>query len=185
MGIITFNILWMIYNSLLALLPVLFAVIAFKQKRSFPLRLLFFFLWLLFLPNTTYLLTDITHFFNQSYLVPFQYLFLLIFEYTLLFSVGIFTFFASLYLFEQYIHRHSHNKVWTPVIAVFAVNFLISIGIMMGRIQRTNSWDIFANPVRVLSDLSYVVQTQSILLFIFPFWILLTALYYILKRMAG
>lgn len=185
MGIIIFNSAWMAYNSLLALLPVLFAVIAFKQKRSFPLRLLFFFLWILFLPNTTYLLTDITHFFNQSYLVPSLYLVLLIAEYTLLFSVGIFTFFASLHFFEEYVHKHSHNKVWSPVVAVFAVNLLISIGVMMGRIQRTNSWEIVTNPVRVLSDLSYVLQTESILLFIFPFWILLTALYYILKRMAG
>lgn len=185
MGIIEFNLVWMAYNSCLATIVVVLAIATFNRKHSLLVTSLLFILWILFLPNTVYILTDVTHFFTQSNQLSFNLLFLLVVEYTLLISVGIFTFFLCIFLFERFVKQHSlvKNKRWTPVIAVFAINLLVSIGVMMGRIQRTNSWDVVLNPFRVFVDLSYVLQSTSILLFIFPFWILITALYYILKRL--
>lgn len=185
MEIILDNAVWMTYNSLLTFIAVILAVSTFSRKHSIWVTAFLFCLWLLFFPNTIYVLTDFTHFFNQSEKMSSALLFLLVFEYTALFSVGIFTFFVCIYLFEKFVKNHSliKNKMWTPFVAVLGINLLVSIGVMMGRVQRTNSWDVVTNPFKVIIDLSYVLQSYEIMVFIFPFWILITAMYYILKKL--
>ena len=184
MPILIFNLIWMIYNCLLALFAVIFGYLAFVKGKTF-FRPLWMILWLIFLPNTIYILTDFSHFFEQSPQVPNLLLPLLLFEYVLLFAVGIVTFFASIFLFDSYLH-HLHgikNKHWTPFVFIAIINLLTSIGVMMGRLQRTNSWEVFTNPLRVLFDFSVVISNPRTMVFIFTFSILTTTLYYILKHL--
>lgn len=185
MDILYFNGLWMTYNSVLALLAVIFGYYGFQKKLDF-FRIILIFLWLLFLPNTVYVLTDITHFFDQYNKVATILLPFLALEYILLCSFGIFTYFVSMHMLENFLvhNKHVKNEHWSPFVIIVAINFLVGIAVMMGRIQRTNSWEVITNPLRVLVDLSYVLTTNEILFFIFPFWILTTALYYTLKRVA-
>src|SRR5688500_5180777 len=64
MGILMHNISWMAFNIALALIPVILGLLMFYIKWK-PLRLLISIIWLSFLPNTLYLLTDLMHISND------------------------------------------------------------------------------------------------------------------------
>jgi uncharacterized membrane protein len=64
MGVFLFNIDWMSFNVMLALLAVLFGFF-FMQAKGKILQYLFGMLWFFFLPNTIYLYTDLQHILQQ------------------------------------------------------------------------------------------------------------------------
>lgn len=105
-------------------------------------------LWLLFLPNAPYLMTDL------KYLrlidgAPFWFD-------AVMASTAAFTGVAlgsiSLVLVHSAARRYfSALRVW---IGVWAVLGLSSVGVFLGRVQRFNSWDIFTDPQPILADLA-------------------------------
>lgn len=182
MDIVIFNGLWMTYNILLSVLPLLFGMMAFRKTEGYQ-TVIFGFLWLIFLPNTIYLLTDFTHLPNQFYQVSNIFKPVITLQFVVLFGIGIITYFKSLSLFHHYLisSKVLTNKVWTPTVIIIGVNFLVAIAVTMGRIYRTNSWEVFTNPVRVVSDFFSVIYTVEVFLFVLVFWVLSNALYFLLK----
>lgn len=186
MPIILDNAVWMPYNLLLAFVPLVLAYLGFVKKYSIRVRLLIWGLWLLFLPNAIYVLTDILHFGGQVSQIPVELWFWLVLEYLLLYAVGILCYFGSMYLFEKYIFKQKWVRR-NPVIGVVLVsglNLLMVIGVMMGRFQRTNSWDVFYQPVRVINDFVVVLRNIEVVYMMVIFWLLVTMLYFLLKRLA-
>ena len=95
------NINWTSLNILLACLGVLFGLL-FVYTRNWWLKMPLFILWLLFVPNTIYLVTDLQHFPRQFYAattwIEQTVLFI---QYCLLFAFGIVTYLFGMYPLQR------------------------------------------------------------------------------------
>lgn len=143
---------WMDWNLFLAWLPALGACAAYNLSRlrsrlCWPLILGFSTLWLLFLPNAPYLVTDIIHL--QSYpSVPLWY------DLVLLVAAawtGSFLGLVSLFLMQSMVRNVAGKTAsWIFVAAVMA---LTGFGIYFGRVLRWNSWDLLFRPSGMIAEM--------------------------------
>jgi uncharacterized membrane protein len=105
-------------------------------------------LWLIFLPNTWYVMTDFLHILplgevSQLYDIAMV---------SSLVITGFMLGFASLYLVHLELRkRMSENK---STLIVVLVILLSSFGIYLGRDLRWNSWDVITNPSSVILNVS-------------------------------
>jgi uncharacterized membrane protein len=138
------NLVW---NVFLAWLPLGFALAA---ARCAPWRGRFWawaILWLLFLPNSPYLVTDLVHL-KPRLPVPFWFDILLVQWFV---STGLFLGFLSLFLMHRLVSRsHGYRLGWGFTVVVIA---LTGFGIYLGRFERWNSWDLFVNPLALTADI--------------------------------
>lgn len=151
---------WLVWNLFLAWLPVLGAFTAYNLHR-WPTRMRwlpifgFAFLWLLFLPNAPYLITDIIHL-KQSGRVPLWYdlITLVAFAWT-----GSFLGLVSLFLMQDLVRRIMGRLAsWLFVIGVLVLN---GFGVYFGRFLRWNSWDALFRPSSLISELLNGLQNPS------------------------
>lgn len=150
---------WLIWNLFLAWIPFVLAIALYDRHRAgaralslVPLGAL----WLLFLPNAPYLLTDFKHL-SPSLSVP---LWVDVVVFAAPAWTGLMLGFLSLYLVQAVVRQRAGARVaWAAAIAVLGLS---SFGIYLGRVLRWNSWDVLANP-GILSDLgSIVVEPRAI-----------------------
>ena len=143
----------LIWNLFLAWIPFGLAILIYDRHRAGtrPLRLLpLAALWLLFLPNAPYILTDFKHL-VPSPVVPLWVDVVVIAAPA---WTGMLLGFLSLYLMQAVVRNLAGSRVaWTAAVAVLG---LASFGIYLGRVLRWNSWDVLANP-HVLADLGGVL----------------------------
>jgi uncharacterized membrane protein len=145
---------FLLWNMFLAWIPPVLAGLAervFQRKKGGARAFLLFLLgtaWLLFFPNSPYVVTDIVHLTvkKQAYFERGNYTFeywydavvLLSFSWTCLLLGA-----ASLYRFQSMIMRANNKAVsWCFVIAV---SLLGAYGILLGRKYRLNSWDVLGD----------------------------------------
>ena len=153
----------LIWNMMLALIAYDFAVLTryFKQAWLFPIL---FILWLVFYPNTFYMITDIVHMhwvgdtlWNRASLHLFM-----VFVPSILF--GIYCGIESwLILLERF-----KFSWWTELLATLVLSVISSMAIYIGRYDRLNTWDIVSNPGQVVQKLLETFQRER-LLFILGF----------------
>lgn len=105
-------------------------------------------LWLFFLPNTWYVLTDFIHVYPTGEISELFDIILIGTLTTVGFALG----FTSLYL----VHRELIRKVglWRSFLLIEAVILISSYAIYLGRVLRWNSWDVIANPGGVIVNVS-------------------------------
>lgn len=142
------NLVW---NLFLAWIPFVLAyiiyVLSWKRALLYIIVPVFSLLWLIFLPNAPYLLTDLQHLNQPTTNVPLWYdvLLMIWFSWT-----GMLLGVISLYLMHEVIIRAFGKTLgW---LFVFIVSALSSIGIYLGRFLRWNSWDILQAPRDVIRD---------------------------------
>jgi uncharacterized membrane protein len=149
----------LIWNLVLAWIPFGLAIVLYDRHRAgarlislVPLAAL----WLLFLPNALYIITDFKHL-VPSPVVPIWVDIVVIAGPA---WTGMLLGFLSLYLVQSVLRQLAGPRVaWVAAVAVIGLS---SFGIYLGRILRWNSWDVIANP-RILSDLgSIVVDPRAI-----------------------
>lgn len=139
-------------NLLLAWSSLLFAWLLLKQLDSKPWLswsgIALTILWLFFLPNSWYVLTDFLHVqetgeINQLYDIAMM---------SVLVFCGFTLGFTSLYL----IHCELRKRLSTLFsgAAVVIILLLSSFAIYLGRILRWNSWDVVTNPSGVILNVS-------------------------------
>ncbi len=178
MNVLFENVSWMTYNISLGIIAVVLGWFALKS-RSKGLRLLFSFAWLLFIPNTIYMITDVTHFPQQF--TPQEGLFktIIFLQYTFLFFWSVETFVIGLYPMEKLFleFKGAYRKIEASAFVV-VVNFIIALGVVVGRVQRANSWDVILNPNKVIADTLALFYSHDLLLLIFFFWILNNVVYF-------
>lgn len=181
MSLLELNAYWMIYNISLAIVAVACGWAALNARTTI-LRITLLLLWLLFVPNTLYLLSDFFHFFQQLIKVNGFDKVTLFFEYFVVVTFGILSFVAGEYPFEQLIKTTKLLK--TPrqkKIAFVATQFIIAFGIVMGRVERTHSWEVFSNPLKVLHDAYVVITSPTLMLFVITTGIVGNIVYFFLK----
>lgn len=139
---------FMVWNLFLAWVPYLCSLAALALYRRHPLaRGLAFLpaaLWLAFLPNAPYMVTDLLHL-DPRPPVPYWYDVGLLASFVL---TGLFLAFASLRVMQSIADRIGGRVVgWLFVIATLGLS---GFGIYLGRFMKLNSWDIVAQPDDVL-----------------------------------
>jgi uncharacterized membrane protein len=142
------NLIW---NLFLAWLPLGFAFCADYFRASRWRFLLCALLWLLFIPNSPYLMTDMMHL-RPRWPVPLWFDIVLVQSFVL---TGLLLGFLSLYLMHRLVtHRYGWRYGW---LFTFLVLSMTALGIYLGRFQRWNSWDLFINPIALLADIWDVI----------------------------
>jgi uncharacterized membrane protein len=144
----SFCYLFLLWNIFLAFVPLKVSMQLKKESalqfRSTTLLIC----WLLFFPNSLYLITDLIHL-EQRQNVPVWYDAVLLYVCA---SVGLIIAFISLYEVELFLTGKMKNNIKNTVI-VFCL-FLGSFGVYLGRFLRWNSWDVIFNPVRITKGIA-------------------------------
>ncbi|MEM9143715.1 MAG: DUF1361 domain-containing protein [Bacteroidota bacterium] len=112
----------------------------FWRKHS-AMQLFLFCSWLLFLPNSPYIITDLVHLHNEHSILVWLDLFL-VFVFALL---GLLFGLLSLMDMHDFIQIRLSRKATALAIAVLC--FLCGYGVYLGRFLRFNSWDILTKPL--------------------------------------
>lgn len=172
MNYFLYTIAWMSWNIFLALIPLLIVWLILKYKNS-VVRLLMAILWLLFFPNTLYLLTDLRHIPKVLLRLTGIELYLSLFMFLILVVLGILTYIYSVYPLEKKFLRNNEFKY----IIIFGLNLLNSFGLVLGRIFRYNSWDAFIKPLSILHTSIEVLLSPYYLLYILIFSIISSFIY--------
>ncbi len=184
MSIISFNAIWMTLNICLAFIAVVCGWLTLKLSAK-PLKIFFLFAWLLFIPNTIYMVTDILHFQGQFAVVLGIDKVILILEYFVLVLLGPITFVLAMYPIEQAARKH-HKKLrdkTTITTTLIVINFIIAFGVVIGRVQRTNSWEVFTNTQKVIQDSIHTITSKELLLLVIFFGLVNNIVYFSFRKL--
>ena len=141
---------FLFWNLILAWIPLVVALVIYdRYRRGTPVARLApaLVLWLLFLPNAPYIVTDFVHL-SDATAAPlwFQGIELSAYAWT-----GMLLGFVSLYLVHAVVrHRFGASAGWA---GAFGVLMLVSAGVYLGRVKRWNSWDLLTRPGSRLAEL--------------------------------
>lgn len=157
------NLSWMSFNLFLALLGVVFAWFFYYSRKPF-FSFIFFILWVLFIPNTIYLITDLQHLPVQWIKVDLLPKLILLIEYIGLAIIGIITFIVSMYPVDKVFSEfHLKKKPEAKFMILVFVNLFISFALVLGKYQRTHSWYVFSDFPKVSSDVTIILKTPELL----------------------
>ncbi len=162
--------LFLVWNLFLAWMPLAAAWLVLRLPGWLP-RLAAGALWLLFLPNAPYILTDLLHL-GRAPGAPlwFDLLLLLVYAFT-----GLLLGFVSLALLHSAVAgRFGPAAGWLFAIVSLALS---SYGVYVGRFLRWNSWDLLVRPAAVLGDTARQLADPRPWLFSLAFAGLLIASY--------
>jgi uncharacterized membrane protein len=139
-------------NLILAWICLLIAWITSRQLKlrrwSSWQNLALTFLWLIFLPNAWYVLTDIVHIFPNGEVSQIYDIVLMSLLSLTGFSLGL----ASLFLIHtELLKRLSSNRSYLLIEIAIALS---SFAVYLGRDLRWNSWDVIKNPGGVIVNVS-------------------------------
>ncbi len=146
----SFRYIFLMWNLFLAWIPFqLSLVISSAAQKNKWIKYFLLAAWLLFFPNALYIITDLMHLGEGDSNAPLWFDAILLFTSSV---TGLIMAFISLYYVEQYLRKNVKAKHVNKL--VVAVLFLGSFGVYLGRFLRWNSWDILANPVSLLIEVS-------------------------------
>jgi uncharacterized membrane protein len=139
------------------------------------------FAWLLFIPNSFYIITDLFHL-EERAVIP------LWFDLALIFSFawnGLLMGILSVRQMEKILET---KWKWSEIVFVYPVMLLNSLGIYIGRYLRYNSWDIVSNPFGLSEDVLYLISHPIRNRFdwsmIFCFSVFMTLIYLTIKKVS-
>ena len=147
-----YSFLYFIWNLFLSWVPLALSITLIyilKNKLWSSWSALFFsFVWLIFIPNSFYMISDFVHLIE----VPTNYLLYFVIAFTAIIYSASINGYISLYL----IHRELKKRLrpGTSWLVVAIICLISSYAIYIGRVLRWNSWDILINPGGVLFDVS-------------------------------
>ena len=179
--------IFLAWNLFLAYIPYLItaSMAEYPSRMNNRLvRLPLYFLWLLFIPNSFYILTDLFHLVDryQDGGIP-QW-----FDLALLLSFG----WNGLLLGVLSVRQMGKflgvtSSLRKEILFLYPVMWLSSLGIYIGRYLRYNSWDLVTDPFQLMRDIIVMIvhplRHQFAWDMIFCFSILMTLFYLMLKRM--
>lgn len=140
--------LFLNWNLFLAWIPLLLTTVifAFRIKSRISLVLIVA-AWILFFPNSPYILTDLFHLKVRN-TVPVWYDLIVILSYA---WTGLICGFISLDDIEKRLSWYYSRNVINGIVVFFL--FISSFGVYLGRFLRWNSWDILNNPLGLFNDI--------------------------------
>jgi uncharacterized membrane protein len=169
----------------LALTPFLLALLLFRSVKLpaliwWPL----FAVFVLFLPNAPYVLTDVIHFVAKVRVtppLPIWAMSILLLEYILYFLFGMQCFTLSIMLWDRTLKRRGFGRLILPLeLLVIAAS---SFAIYLGRIDKLNSWDVVTDPRGLLDHALRDATMPKPLELTLIFFAAVTLLHFLLKGM--
>jgi len=180
-----YPISYILWNTILGAIPfflcyTMFSFQKLKNKVKKVYQLFFFIIWLVFLPNAPYILTDIRHINGfcantvddicavNAWMIAFFFIY------------GLFAWILYYYTLAQMIvfiktHFSCRFSKYFPII----ISPIISLGLLLGLIDRLNTWDIIFRPGFVIkSSLAYFSFIDNIIN-LFVFTVCLLIMYYL------
>ena len=152
-------LLFLLWNLFLAAIPYSLSTIIktdFRLRRSNLKNLGIIIIWLLFIPNTFYLITDFVHL-NPSNLYRYIFDFALLSSFTIAgFYFGILSI-NTIYKQIQFFYSNTISRIF-----LISISYLCAFGIYIGRVLRFNSWDIISNPfslIKSILDSIFLLET--------------------------
>jgi uncharacterized membrane protein len=186
---------WMGWNLFLALIPLYISLYLFRDQAIGTVWLrqkihhripqairasLWTFMVLVFvafLPNAPYILTDVIHL--NEFVLEYNSLwvtgFIIAPMFLLFISAGFLTYVVSLINVGYYLHKRGQGR-WIPLVEL-TLHLLSAIGVFVGRFPRLNSWHFITQPGRVVSTLLSTLFSPAGLLGIVVGFVIITALY--------
>ena len=174
----------LIWNLFLAFVPLAVTTLLVEKSswKGNNVRFsLVFVIWLFFIPNSFYIITDLFHL-EQRMNVPLWYDLALIFSFA---WNGLLLGILSVRQMEKIVQ----SKWSLPEhVFVYPVMFLNAFGIYLGRYLRYNSWDIVSNPLDLADDVVnlffHPLRNRFEWSMIFCFSIFMTLFYLTVKRLS-
>jgi uncharacterized membrane protein len=141
--------LFLNWNLFLAWIPLLLSsfILAFNIKSKISLIFIII-VWILFFPNSPYILTDLFHLKARN-TIPIWYDLIVILSYA---WTGLICGFISLNDIEQRLSDYYGKRNFINGLIIFFL-FMSSFGVYLGRFLRWNSWDVLNNPFGLFSDI--------------------------------
>lgn len=174
------NIEWMSFNIFLASLPFVLSFFLFRKDQKISIIWLFgLFVFIIFLPNAPYVLTDLMHLYKGTAPESIKFVVTVVWQYIILILAGCALFAESFKRFEQF--ALSRVKINFHIFRVI-VFLILSIGVYLGRFLRLNSWDVFLKPTYVLENLNALLNIDAVF-YIGLFTTLLILIYYIYENL--
>jgi uncharacterized membrane protein len=179
----TLNYWYLVWNLFLAVIPVVFAYILYTKNPhgiKFSVKnIALLCVWLLFLPNAFYLVSDLIHLAES----PSTWLVYDIVLFTTYALAGLIFGYTSLAMVHKIFYQRFKAKSYC---FVFGVLFLSGYAIYLGRYLRWNSWDIITNPFGIIFDISSSIINPSEYMQAFGttalFFVFLSIIYIVLWR---
>lgn len=170
-------------NSCLALIPILFGWLMLKTRHTW-LQVAFALVWFSFLPNTLYILTDLRYLPEQWAVMHHFGKIALALQYLIYEILGVSSFLLALYPLEKLllISHKRENNVLLPFLLTTANSF-IGFGMVLGRVQRINSWDIFMNAPKVISASFHILSSSKLMLLVVLFSFCANLLYFFFRKL--
>jgi uncharacterized membrane protein len=169
------------WNLFLALVPVFLSGLLLKQTALNYKSVLLLALWLLFLPNAPYLVTDIFHF-EERPPIPFWFDLILVVSGA---WNGILLCMISLFRVERFLKIACNPNIVSKLMPLIIV--LCGYGVYIGRYLRYNSWDVVTEPFGILRTSTHHIhhpfQNLNVWLFTFVFASFLGIIYFTIKKL--
>jgi len=180
----TFTFIFLNWNLFLAFIP--YAISSYAEKNPNGVKNKFRFvcllaLWVLFIPNSFYIITDLFHLGISNVPLWFDLALLLSFAWN-----GLLLGILSVRQIERII-----QSIWPrmpDLFFLFPIMCLNALGIYIGRFLRFNSWDVISNPLELIGDISYLVlhpiASKPAWAMISCYAVLMTFIYLTIKKLS-
>lgn len=176
---------WILWNSFLAFIPLVLSFWLFRRQKISRTALWWAVLivFIAFLPNAPYMLTDIIHLIRGTRDGISIWVIALVFIPLHLLAIlgGFQAYVVSIINQGYYLKKQGATRltVWSAEILVHA---LCAVGIYLGRFRRYNSWDLVTVPKNVLiSTLDDLTDKQPVAVMVVTF-LILVVFYWIMKQ---
>jgi uncharacterized membrane protein len=152
----SFFYLFLVWNLFLAVIPFTITTYLASIPKLNKFKIVVWFgVWLLFLPNAPYIVTDLIHLkLNNTHLIWLDIIVVSTFA-----CNGLLLFYLSVLdmktILKPYLSKTVSNY------GLIIILFLSSFGIYLGRFLRYNSWEIISNPNYLLNDIINIVIQPS------------------------
>jgi uncharacterized membrane protein len=172
------------WDLFLALVPLALAFVLFRHGPTRgPLWWIGVVLFVLFLPNAAYPLTDFLHFVlkvrQRPHLPAWAVALLVVPEYFLYIGASFLAYVLSLQFLGDYLRRIGRPRAAVPLVGV--LHALSALGIYLGRVLRLNSWDALTRPIAVVGASAGAFDRAKTSLFVVGTGILVASAYYVVR----
>lgn len=173
-----------IWNSFLAFIPLFCSIWLFRFSRSRSwLWWLIFAIFVAFLPNAPYVLTDIIHpidFIRRGYSV-WTVTLAIIPQYFIFILAGFEAYVLSLLNFGRYLRRQGGKRY--ILVMELTAHALCAVGIYLGRFRRFNSWDFITQPEQLAKGVVHDLASKFPILVMVVTFIVLVICYWLAKQL--